>query len=361
MKIIHIGAHLGNFGDAVSRAGMYNVVESVVGACSVEQFDIRHFYLNGDRAGELDAAVRQFGEKADLVIVGGGGFLSPRPDYATFRSRSLLEFSDKTLASVGNKLLLLSIGYEGSVSSVAPSDIRAQTEYLNMLSDCGVRIWLREDAGTGALEGLSHGIEVGLDCGCFVGGSEHLIDSFDAEFVVGICPSGGTGGVAQALLLGQKSPVTAELTELVRFCLEQSVRMKVFCHTNFDYVVAGQMIEGFPSLRERSLIELHPLSNPSTAVSDSLAAYQKCSIVVSSRFHGCVAAITQGADIFAPKSNMKAATFARRFGAELPDGAVVHDLKDRIIDRERTPSTHFQQAAHDDSERIRHLISKVVQ
>ena len=107
MKILHIGAHLGNFGDSLSGAGVKRVLDKSFESYHMDFFDIRNFYLNGPRSGELDTAIMEFSKNYDHILVGGGGFLTPRPEYEHFRSKSLLEINNSTLDEVSEKLMFI--------------------------------------------------------------------------------------------------------------------------------------------------------------------------------------------------------------------------------------------------------------
>jgi len=120
------------------------------------------------------------------------------------------------------------------------------------------------------------------------------------------------------------------LKKTMDFCMKRSIKVNIFCHTNFDYVIAGEIIHSYPSLENRRLINMNCLSNPHTDLYSALSQYAMCNFVISSRYHGCIAGITQGANIFSFKSNKKASIFANKFGEAFDSKIFFNEISSRV-------------------------------
>lgn len=75
-KILHIASFDGNIGDMANHKGFYDLLNEVVGKdYTIEQLEIRRFYNNSKEL-QFDESFIDYANKFDIIIFGGGAFLS---------------------------------------------------------------------------------------------------------------------------------------------------------------------------------------------------------------------------------------------------------------------------------------------
>ena len=168
MRILHIASFHGNFGDLFSHHTLYHYLHENLKNVSVRKKEIRDFYLNGSEPRGFAQFIKENIECYDYILIGGGGFLSPRKEYAENYSKCMIDICDDIIERYGFKFILVSLGYEGSDVSSQHDSILSQAVFLNKLHSNGAHIWLREDNGTDILRlSLDRKIHIGMDVSAF--------------------------------------------------------------------------------------------------------------------------------------------------------------------------------------------------
>jgi len=308
MKIAHIAAHTGNFGDLLSARGLYSILDKRLQSYELNKIEIRDYYLNGQKPGDFAKDVAYLLDSNDKVIIGGGGFLTPYQGYRANPSKGLISFGDELLDSAdAQRIAIVSMGYEGDIQDIPTSVLAKQVDFLKNIASKGVSVSLRRDPGTMLLKKLGL-VDDDLIFDDFGFHCSPLNMAKKREIV--ICPSGGRGG--------EGWEDNAEMLQIFSFTIKQAIAqnfvVNLVLHTLFDLKIAGILTEQFKSVSERLKINIIYAGNSSCNVHEILSVYGRSLGVISGRYHGVAAGITQNALVASYRCSKKANFASKYYG-----------------------------------------------
>ena len=141
MKVLHVASFSGNSGDIINHQGFVRQFLKYV--CPHAVFDreeIRSYYKNRNER-SFDELFVDLANQYDLVIIGGGNFLSPWIDSS--QTGTTIDFGIKELSKIKVPLLFLAVGCEGSLGSskISIDKLKKFLDYL-LLSNRAGRFYL---------------------------------------------------------------------------------------------------------------------------------------------------------------------------------------------------------------------------
>ncbi|MDA8712202.1 polysaccharide pyruvyl transferase family protein [Alphaproteobacteria bacterium] len=311
MRVLHIASFVGNFGDLFSHHSLYYHLYRTFKNVEIDRKEIRDFYLNGRESGNFKNFIDDSVDNYDLLVIGGGGFLSPRKEYSKSSSKCLIEINDATIKKYGHKIAFVSLGYEGSNVSQTQTEIVSQAGFLNHIARNGASIWLREDNGTEVLRRhLDPEIEIGMDVSAF-SPFQAAKKVMGQQLTLGLFVSGGRGDLIETK---EGDLLLASYKKLLNAAFDLGAQIKIFCNTHQDVAVLASLVDHKIGIDFRKLINIRMLCNPDINVPEAIRDISECHIIYSARYHGGMAALSTGVPFITPIELEKPAFLGSRYG-----------------------------------------------
>jgi len=265
MRILHLSSFTGNIGDNLSNIGTYNILRDLCGPFSVDELEVRKTYRNYNYPDkwQFDLKFVEQVNEYDLLVIGGGAFF----DYFIDDSDTgmTLEMSESLLEMLTPDIIVMSMG---CLSRGHEHNYGKAAKIINRLND-RAGIFFRND---GSVEKFPDIPEV-LDSGFFYEGKRK------------------PGGVVVVSVGTYELENTNTYIDEMAKYISRTENVIVVPHVLSDLKLIADIL----SKVNKPVTVAPPIQG--WAGLELFNLYAQGSLVVSARYHGCIAAIALGVPV----------------------------------------------------------------
>lgn len=304
IRIYHVGAWGRNHGDRAIQVAMQDLITSVAAR---ELNEVAHIYPIDIQSGPFTQHIEEVRDKADLLIVGGGGLLWDKPE---LRSRSGWQW-DITLeefdALEGVPTVLYGLGFTRFPYGDTTGKDGRMAEHLNGLVDRGVVVTVRNKGTRDAVRKLT-GLDLGIvpDPAIFVTGMA-MPDWSDSDVAIGLCWASDKPD--------WRWPSNAHQLNMLAAVAQQPYQLVLVEHiAEMDADLRDTLRRLHPAMTsvEATYPELYPANRAN--VRRLVGLYRNCDVVLSMRKHGLLIAMAQGVPAIGIGDMPEVGWFCQQYG-----------------------------------------------
>lgn len=324
LRVLHVGAFRGNFGDDLSHVGFGSLLTALFGNYDVRRLEIRKAYQNYRRLDgwNFDDSFIKLANSFDVVFLGGGNLL----DYSRKGSATGTTF-DIDLSLLDELTTPLVIGSVGSIPShaVPQKNLELMSALLVKMEDSAkIELTFRVDGSSQILSD-----EFGFDA-CVVLDNAFLAPTADRTTLWSGEREYAVLNIAhdQLLLNGRNNDDRQTLYREIRLLINGLVNdfdldVVLAPHIYSDLFGIGDVIAGLDDFMLRTRVRVAPYLHGSESVHVLQQVYAHSRIVIGSRYHANVAGLALGRPTIAIAALERVRYLHSFFGQE---SAVVSDL-----------------------------------
>lgn len=291
IRVYHVGAWGRNHGDRAIQTAMSDIITQVA---AQQYHDVAHIYPIDIQTGPFTQYVAEVRDKADLLVVGGGGLLWDKPELG---SRSGWQWDitlDEFEALDGVPTVLYGLGWTQFPYGDPTGEDGRLGEHLRGLLLRGVHLWARNDGTRTTLGRMGIGSSYGPDMAVFASG----IPSPDADWLRTM--KSPRVGIVWASDKPEWRWPNPQQHDRYIWALASALKY-VGANVTLIEHIAGMDLEILLDLRRRlpnveSVEERHSLLYPATRINVRrlIGLYHHFDVILSMRKHGLLLAMAQG-------------------------------------------------------------------
>jgi polysaccharide pyruvyl transferase WcaK-like protein len=303
MRILHVGAHIGNIGDTISNQGFYNILSSLNKNYTIERLEIRKSYLNYHKPDKLrfDSNFIEYANKFDLLVIGGGGYLGYWvPNSAT---GTTIDITPELIAKIKVRTLITSVGCFNHTQNIPEGNFDKFRNFLDtVFENKAITIAIRNDGSDKLLQDFvgkeyEERLPKILDSGFFyqLTPATSLPQLFSGEdFIALNIPSEQLLSTVQ-----NKSKYTEELLEIINHIIYTMHLNLVFVpHIFRDLETIFNLLCHMDDFTVRQNVFIAPCIQGKSGADYLFSIYNKSRAVIATRFHANIGNLTLGKNVF---------------------------------------------------------------
>lgn len=295
MKILHIASFNGNTGDIINHSGFEEQFKTYVSS-NVEfiREEIRDYYKIRNLK-RFDCEFVEYANKFDLIIIGGGNFLSPWLE--TSKNGTTFDISIEDLKKIKTPILFNAVGCEGSLGYTEKTinAIKLFFNYILLSEDSDKYFFtVRNDGSYDFImnvvgEIYSDKVYEIPDNGFFCPAKDNKQYGCENK-VIGLSVS--EDRLKTKFNGEQYSNFIAQIKSVLLYYVEKSYNIKFIPHTYNDLFFLTDLYKELDDTIIRNNISVGSLKTNSINGEEVISSYLDCDLAIVMRFHASISCIT---------------------------------------------------------------------
>ena len=301
MNILHIASFTGNIGDNANHLGFRSWFENLTEAeVNWSELEIREFYW---KKRFWDESFVEYANTFDLIIIGGGNYFELWVDRSP--TGTSIEIEPELYRQIETPVFFNALGVDPGQGADGSSIEKFRT-FINVIKEKNGIITVRNDGAMSNLkkyvgEDILKYIHEAPDGGFFINSCiEEKQKKVKDQRLIGINVASDMAEVRFKEFEDGVEGFSKEFANSITKISEQkdNCEFVFFPHIFRDLDVINKIINHLPDELRRKHLTVNEYSTGNEAAINTFSQYKACDVILGSRFHSNVCAISLGVDVY---------------------------------------------------------------